>query len=146
MPLFRNSWDNQPSREPEPLPPSSPPKKRSGFLGSRRSADDSFTRPSNTYTNTRTTTYTNGTSRYSPTSSSSGGFFSRRRSFDDETGSDRSSGRSGKQISSIVSARQKVSDAESAERFADDALKRARNAVREAREHVRILENEALEE
>lgn len=139
MPLFRNTWDNQPSREPEPLPPSSPPKKRSGIFGSRRSTGDSPTRPSDTYTNT------NGTFRSSPTNTSSGGFFSRRRSSSDD-GSDRSFGRSGKQESSIVAARQKVVDAEYAERLADDALKRARGANREAREHVRILENEALEE
>lgn len=137
MPLFRNTWDNQPSREPEPLPPSPPPNKRSGFFGSRRSTDHSPTRPSDTYTN--------GNSRHSPTNSSSGGFFSRRRS-SDETTSDRSFGRSGRQESSIVSARQKVADAENAERHAGDALKRARSAVREARQHVRILENEAIEE
>lgn len=99
--------------------------------------DHSLTQPSNTYTG--------GTSRYSSSNSSSGGFFSRRRSSDDDA-SDRSVERSGKQESSIVSARQKVADAENAERLAGDALKRARGAVREAREHIRILENEALEE
>jgi len=136
MPLFRNTWDNQSSREPEPLPPSPPPKRRTGLFGSRRSVDESPTR--------RHDVYTNGTTRHSPTSSSSGGFFSRRRSSDDL--SDRSFGRSGKQESSIIAARQKVKDAEDAERLADDALRRARNAGRDAREHVHILENEALEE
>jgi len=46
----------------------------------------------------------------------------------------------------ITGARQKVSDAEAFEREADRALMQARGAVREAREHVRILEREALEE
>jgi hypothetical protein len=136
MPLFRNTWDNQSSREPEPLSPSPPPRKRSGFFGSRRSTDHSPTLPSDTYTR--------GTSRSSPTNSS-GGFFSRRRSSDDDT-SDRSLGRSGRQETSIVAARQKIADAENAERYAGEALKQARSAVREAREHIRILENEALEE
>ena len=43
-------------------------------------------------------------------------------------------------------ARQKGSDAESSEREADRALGQARAAVREAREHVKMLEREALEE
>lgn len=46
----------------------------------------------------------------------------------------------------IAAARQKVSDAESFEREADHALNQARAAVREAREHVKILEREAVEE
>lgn len=138
MPLFRNTWDDQSSREPEPLPPSSPPKKKFGISGSRRSTGDSSTRPSDTYTNT------DGTSR-SPPTNTSGGFFSRRRSSSND-GSDRSFGGSRRQESSIAAARQKVADAENAERLADHALKRARGAVREAREHIRILEDEALEE
>ena len=47
---------------------------------------------------------------------------------------------------SIRAARQKVSDAEASEREADRALGQARAAVREAREHVKMLEREALEE
>ncbi|KAJ3525855.1 hypothetical protein NM688_g8341 [Phlebia brevispora] len=47
---------------------------------------------------------------------------------------------------SIRAARQKVSDAEAYEREADRALGQARLAVREAREHVRMLEQEVLEE
>ena len=47
---------------------------------------------------------------------------------------------------SIVAARQKVADAESAESAADRALNEARAAVRAAKEHVRVLEQEALEE
>ena len=136
MPLFRNTWDNQSIREPEPLPPSRPQKRRSGFFGSRRSVDDSSTR--------RTDTYTNPNTRCSPTNTSSGGFFSRTRS--SETSSDRSFDRSGGQESSIRAARQKVADAENAENMADDALRQARKAVREAKAHILILENEAREE
>jgi hypothetical protein len=47
---------------------------------------------------------------------------------------------------SIVSARKKVIDAESAEKAADHALSAARGKAREAREHVKVLEREVLEE
>ena len=47
---------------------------------------------------------------------------------------------------SIVAARQKVTAAESAESAAARALNEARAAVRAAKEHVRVLEQEALEE
>lgn len=139
MPLFWNTWDNQPAREPE-TPPPSPPAKRTGLFSSRRSLDDSPTHRGNY-------NHTDGNVRRSPTSSSSGGFFSRRRS--SEELSDRSSGRSGKSgkpESSILAARQKIADAENAERLASDALRQARNAAREAKEHIRMLEDEALEE
>lgn len=43
----------------------------------------------------------------------------------------------------IRAARQKVFDAEHAERAADEALLQARSAVREARDHVKVLEREA---
>jgi len=170
MPLFRNTWDNQPIRDPEPLPPSPSPKRKTGLFGSRRSVDDSLAHRNDTYTNGNTRhsptntssggffsrrsaddslthrndTHTNGSTRYSPSNTSSGGFFSRRRSSDDL--SDRSLGRSGREESSILAVRQKVADAEHAERLAGDALRQARNAVREAREHVRIVENEAIED
>ena len=76
-------------------------------------------------------------------STRSGGFFSRRRSSSSD-----SSGRGSnfKHDPSIVAARQKVTDAESAESAADRALHSARAAVRCAKEHVRMLEQEALEE
>ncbi|KAH8116587.1 hypothetical protein DFH11DRAFT_1542584 [Phellopilus nigrolimitatus] len=45
-----------------------------------------------------------------------------------------------------LGARQKVSDAEKAERQADCALGEARTAVREARQHVKNLEHEAEED
>lgn len=47
---------------------------------------------------------------------------------------------------SIINARQGVSDAETAEREADRALVEARNRVKFAYEHVRNLEQEAIEE
>lgn len=47
---------------------------------------------------------------------------------------------------SIVNARERVLSAEAAERDADKALQAAKLAVREAREHVKILEREAAEE
>ncbi|KAF8586663.1 hypothetical protein K439DRAFT_923342 [Ramaria rubella] len=46
----------------------------------------------------------------------------------------------------IKAARQKVTDAENAEKGADKALELARRAVREARQHVKDLEAAALEE
>ena len=47
---------------------------------------------------------------------------------------------------SILAARQKVTDAEAAESAADRALNEARAAVRGAKEQVKILEQEALDE
>jgi hypothetical protein len=47
---------------------------------------------------------------------------------------------------SITAARQRVVDAEVAEKEADRALLQAREAVREAREQVKRLEREAAEE
>jgi hypothetical protein len=46
----------------------------------------------------------------------------------------------------IMTGRKKVADAEEAERAADEALSLARITVREAKEHVKALEREALEE
>ncbi len=45
-----------------------------------------------------------------------------------------------------MSARERVASAEAAERDADRALMQARTAVRDAREHVKMLEREAAEE
>ncbi|KAG7098296.1 hypothetical protein E1B28_000258 [Marasmius oreades] len=47
---------------------------------------------------------------------------------------------------SIMAARQKVQEAEQAEREADHALNAARASVREAREHVRFLEKDAADD
>jgi len=139
MPLFRKTWDGQSIREPEPVP-SSPSTRRTGLLGSRRSVNDSSTR--------RTNTYTYRSTHPPSTNTTPGGFFSHRRSFDtsSDRSSDRSFGRSSREESSIFAARQKVADAENAENVAGDALRQARNAVREAKEHIRMLEDEAREE
>ncbi|KLO16025.1 hypothetical protein SCHPADRAFT_232547 [Schizopora paradoxa] len=118
-----------------------------------RSRDDGFARNdqsnyNNNYNNN------NGTS--------GGGFFSRARgrsSSDDDRLSHNSSGsigngRSGSRLTrssgngnasndpAILSARQKVSDAEESERMADRALVESRQAVKEARQHVKDLERE----
>ena len=47
---------------------------------------------------------------------------------------------------SILAARERVTNAEAAEREADRALAAARTAVKEARDHARRLEHEAAEE
>jgi hypothetical protein len=47
---------------------------------------------------------------------------------------------------SVLEARQRVQNAEAAEREADRALDEARVSVRDAREHVKVLEEEAREE
>jgi len=46
----------------------------------------------------------------------------------------------------ILGARQKVTEAEEAEKEADRSLLQARGMVKEAREHVKILEQEAIED
>ncbi|KXL44266.1 MAG: hypothetical protein FE78DRAFT_32800 [Acidomyces sp. 'richmondensis'] len=93
------------------------------------------------------------------TSGSKHGLFSRRRGSSPDVSppssparsSTRSSGlhnvlHRNKEDPSITSARQRVFQAEAAEREADRALASARAAVRDAREHVRNLEAEAAEE
>ncbi|GLB37786.1 hypothetical protein LshimejAT787_0408370 [Lyophyllum shimeji] len=70
----------------------------------------------------------------SPGSRNGGGFLG----FGHGTGIDRDP--------TILAARQKVTDAEEAEKEADRALSQARNMVKEARGHVKILEQEAMED
>ena len=95
---------------------------------------------------------------------SSGGFFSRRRSSSPSSSDlDTRNGRHGHTVAtkparssglfhrdhedgSIVSARERVLSAETAEREADRALMQARTAVKDARNHVKLLEKEAAEE
>ena len=81
--------------------------------------------PSPEYTDNR-----NRLSHAGSTRSSGGGLFNRRHNEDP----------------SIMSARERVASAEAAERDADRALMQARTAVRDAREHVKMLEREAAEE
>lgn len=90
----------------------------------------------------------------SSTQSHSTSFFSRRSSSpDDSTPESTSRGSTLSGLFSrndrdptILAARQKVTDAENAEKEADRALLKARAMVKEAREHVKILEKEAMEE
>ncbi|KAL1746549.1 hypothetical protein HDZ31DRAFT_62104 [Schizophyllum fasciatum] len=132
MPLFKSS-------HPEPEP-ASPPGRKGSMFSRNRSA--SPVRSHNTSTS-------NG---------HSGGLFSSRRrstSSSDRSSADVSRSRStgGGLFSSnrggdpsIAAARRKVADAETAERDADRALMQARQAVKDARDHVRFLEQEAAED
>jgi hypothetical protein len=65
------------------------------------------------------------------------GFFSRHSPFDESNPHN---------DHTIVAARQKIHDAEAAEKEADKALRRARIAVKEARDHIKFLEREATNE
>jgi len=88
------------------------------------------------------------------TTSSSGGLFSRnRRNSSHSSLSSRGTGGGflgmgghRNEDPSIRNARQRITDAETAEKDADRALVEARNRVRLAREHCQMLEREALEE
>ena len=128
MPLFKSH--NQPP--PPPSPPQSPPDRSRSLFSRKRDNSDPYNNYDNSYDDDR-----NGSSR--------GGFFSRRRSSSSSSGS-RSRSHDLKKDPSILAARQKVADAENSEREADRALGMARTAVREARQHVQMLEREALEE
>ncbi|KAL2416848.1 hypothetical protein ABEF95_009043 [Exophiala dermatitidis] len=99
------------------------------------------------------------TSSSDASASGSRGFFgSRRRSSSSDMHHPQRSNTTGKRTSgglfnrqsaedpSIVDARQRVAQAERAEHEADRALVQARAAVRDAREHVKVLEQEAAEE
>ncbi|KAJ6587117.1 hypothetical protein DFH09DRAFT_910173 [Mycena vulgaris] len=118
------------SISPEPVPPTT---HNRGFFSRRRSSDDS----SLGHHSSGSDRINRGNSVRSGTASSTrsgGGFFAGRDTFNvhkDPT---------------IVAARGKVTSAEKAEHDADRALLQARAMVREARDHVRILEKEAAEE
>ncbi|KAI0688199.1 hypothetical protein BC835DRAFT_1308903 [Cytidiella melzeri] len=125
MPLFKS---NNP---PPPPPPQSSPPSRSRSMFSRKHNNSDPYHNDSSYDED-----TNGNSRR--------GLFSRRRS--SSSSGSRSRGGGLKNEPSIVHARQKVADAENSEREADRALGAARAAVREARQHVQMLEREALED
>ncbi|PSS37535.1 hypothetical protein PHLCEN_2v611 [Hermanssonia centrifuga] len=132
MPLFGSHQAPSPPPPPEP----SPSRSRSLFSRRNNSLDHEPAYDSNHSTNS------NG-----PGSHSGGGFFSRRRSSDASSDDGYvANGGNLKNDPSIRGARQKVADAEAYEREADRALGQARASVREAREHVRLLEREVLEE
>ncbi|KAI0744001.1 hypothetical protein C8Q80DRAFT_873978 [Daedaleopsis nitida] len=123
MPLFRSGSRN--NGHASPPPPQTETHRNGGFFSRRSDSPEQYNgAESNRSSSTR--------------SSGGGGFFSRRRSS--------SSSVDLKHDPSIVAARQKVGDAEAAEFAADRALNDARNAVRTAKNHVKILEQEALNE
>ncbi|KAH9929584.1 uncharacterized protein BXZ73DRAFT_102112 [Epithele typhae] len=126
MPLFRSS-----SPPPAPPPAEAPTRSGTGFFSRGRAES-----PEPVYNQS------NGSASVRSGSIRSGGFFSRRRS----SSSDSAGHHDLKKDPSIVAARQMVTDAESAESAADRALMEARAAVRATKEHVRLLEQEALEE
>ena len=132
MPLFRSGSRSNGSAPP-PAQVESPPHRNGGFFSRRSDSPEQYG-----------SGYGNGAaSTRSGSTRGSGGFFSRRRS----SSSDDSVGRVDlKHDPSILAARQKVTDAESAEAAADRALNEARNAVRMAKDQVKILEQEALDE
>ncbi|KAK5044682.1 hypothetical protein LTR84_010574 [Exophiala bonariae] len=103
-------------------------KSSGGFFNrgsSRRSTSSERLRHHNTTPSNR-----HSTGKLSRTSGSGGGLFSRGTPEDP----------------TIAHARERVMSAENAEREADRALVQARAAVREAREHIKLLEREAAEE
>lgn len=127
MPLFRS---RSPSGQTSPPPAAETNHKSGGFFSRRSDSPDSASGYN---------TANGASSMRSGSTRSSGGFFSRRRSSSsDSVGL--------KHDPSILAARQKVTDAEAAEAAADRALNEARAAVRSAKEHVKMLEQEALEE
>lgn len=146
MPIFHTKQNTVP-----PPPAQSSPPNRSRSLFSRNRSQ------SPVYDNS-TTSSTNGnrgglfSRRRSPspedystraTTGSSGGFFSRRRS---SSSSSSNGNRDLRRDPTISAARAKVAEAEASERAADSALAQARASVKEAREHARILEREAIDE
>ncbi|KAF7376340.1 hypothetical protein MSAN_00049500 [Mycena sanguinolenta] len=146
MPLFKAH------PEPEPVQQSPPARKGSIFARNNRSVSPEPVQHSNT--------------------NHSRGFFGRRRSSDDSSLGRNSVNNSGNSVRSgtsgraggglfggntgnnfnvhkdptVLAAREKLSIAEKAEAEADRALLAARAMVREAKEHVRVLEREAAEE
>ncbi|KEF58990.1 uncharacterized protein A1O9_03833 [Exophiala aquamarina CBS 119918] len=97
--------------------------RKSGFFGRKRSTSSERLRHSNT------TRHPTGKLSHNSTRASGGGLFNRH-----------------SEDPSIAHARERVMSAENAEREADRALVQARAAVKEAREHIKILEKEAAEE
>lgn len=151
MPLFRSHHEREPSPEPVQETPN-----RKGSLFSRR-----YRSNSPTHDNVNVNSQRTHDDNIDAHNNRRGGLFSRRRSMSssDESSSlrtGRSSMNSGRgnrlhnskmsNDPSIITARQKVSDAEAAEREADKALVQSRSAVRAAKDHARNLEREIEEE
>lgn len=132
MPLFHKS------SPPPPPAPASPPNRSRSLFSRNRDNHDQY-QNANVNGQYDEVDHHNGSGR-------SGGFFSRRRSSSSSSSSEGRRGSNLRSDPSILSARQKVNDAEAFEREADRALGQARAAVREARDHVKMLEREALDE
>lgn len=130
MPLFKSHNSPPPPPPPQQSPP--PNRSRSLFSRNRDPSPDNYSYQDHSYDDN--TSHGHG-----------GGFLSRRRSSSSTSPSGRGTS-DPRNDPTIRGARQKVADAETSEREADRALGLARAAVREAREHVKILEREALEE
>ncbi|KAI0779545.1 hypothetical protein C8Q74DRAFT_1217029 [Fomes fomentarius] len=132
MPLFHSSSRSNDSVPPPPPAQTNHRSRGGGLFGRRSDSPEQYDRRNG-----------NGapSTRSSPShSSGGGGFFSRRRSSSSSRSPDL------KHDPSILAARQKVADAEAAESAADRALNEARVAVRGAKEQVKMLEQEVLEE
>ena len=97
--------------------------RKTGFFGRKRSTSSERLRRN------ESTLHSTGRLSHNSTRSSGGGLFNRHP--EDPT---------------IAHARERVLSAENAEREADRALVQARAAVKEAREHIKLLEKEAAEE
>ncbi|KAI1361097.1 hypothetical protein F5Y08DRAFT_28778 [Xylaria arbuscula] len=130
MPLFSRKPEEE-YVEPEPIP-----EKKHSIFGSRHNRS-----PSPATNTSRTTRTSTSSSRTSDASSNP----SRNRSVLSRTFGHGSS-RNPELDPSIVQARERVMNAENAERDADRALEAARLRVREARNEVKRLELEAAEE
>ena len=130
----------------------SPPTRRRSIFSSRSSRHSHSPSPthkrsifsSNSHESTHTT--------HDDSSAIGSGLFGRRRSNSSDKESSRGNGFFGlgrnnniDNDPTIRHARKKVADAEKAEKEADIALNKARERVREAQEHVRLLEQEAIE-
>lgn len=138
MPLFTSRRNNTSSTAPSVTPPS----RRRGII-SRRSRSPGYAEDHSGSNLSRSQdSYGSGRSRSNEGHEErrSRGLFGRRRSLP----SDRKGNLA--QDQTLLNARSKVADAEAAERGADAALNAARSAVREAKDHMKMLEREALDE
>ncbi|KAK7692273.1 hypothetical protein QCA50_003898 [Cerrena zonata] len=144
MPIFHTKQNTVP---PPPAQSSPPNRSRSLFSRNRTPSpvhNDSTTSPTNSQRGGFFSRRRSLSPENPSTNGSNGGFFSRRRSSSSSSSSGGS--RDLRKDPTISAARAKVADAEASERAADFALAQARTSVKEAREHVRILERETLEE
>ncbi|KAK1222766.1 hypothetical protein PQX77_014375 [Marasmius sp. AFHP31] len=145
MPLFKSHDDHNEVRSPSHK--SGSPTRKGTLFGGRRSAsserpvhDDRHNQRGGLFGSGRRSSSSDRSSSHSPRGSGSvrsggsGGFLG--------FGGNRSIGND----PSIMGARQKVEEAERAEREADQALNLARASVREARDHVKFLEKEAADD